>query len=166
MRKTHLFLTGEKQVGKSTLLRKLLTNEAVPIGGFHTVRSTAIFPGFISVHLLSSATGEVPAKENLLFVRGISDTAGTAQRFDRLGIAALSVPARCVVMDELGPHEKNALLFQRRVLELLDGEIPVRGVLQQGATPFLRAVAQHPRVRLVTVTEENRDRLVNELSGK
>ena len=34
----HLFLTGPKQIGKSTVLRKLLQDRDEKIGGFRTVR--------------------------------------------------------------------------------------------------------------------------------
>ena len=50
-----------------------------------------------------------------------------------------------------------------KALAALDGDMPVLGVLQKADTAFLRAVASHPRVRVVTVTEENRDRLRQEL---
>lgn len=40
------------------------------------------------------------------------------------------------------------------VLAALDGDLPVLGVLQKADTEFLRVVAGHPRVRLVTVTVE------------
>ena len=49
------------------------------------------------------------------------------------------------------------------VLAALDGDMPVLGVLQKADTAFLRAVASHPCVRVVTVMEENRDRLRQEL---
>ena len=57
----------------------------------------------------------------------------------------------------------QAAVFCGAVLAALDGDMPVLGVLQKADTAFLRAVAAHPRVRVVTVTEENRDRLRQEL---
>ena len=62
-------------------------------------------------------------------------------------------------MDELGPAESGAKKFCEAVLAALDGDLPILGVLQKADTEFLRAVAGHPRVRLVTVTVENRDEL-------
>ena len=62
-------------------------------------------------------------------------------------------------MDELGSAESGAKNFCETVLAVLDGDLPVLGVLQKADTEFLRAVASHPRVRLVTVTVENRDEL-------
>ena len=45
------------------------------------------------------------------------------------------------------------------ILRALEGDVPVVGVLQQAESVFLRQVASHPNVRVVTVTEENRDAL-------
>ena len=112
-----------------------------------------------SVHLLPAVGGEATA-DNLLFYCGECDAA----RFDTLGTAALSQRRGDVLlMDELGPAESQAAAFCGAVLAALDGDMPVLGVLQKADTAFLRAVAAHPRVRVVTVTEENRDRLRQEL---
>ena len=64
-----------------------------------------------------------------------------------------------LVMDELGPHEEQAAAFRQAVLRALEGDVPVVGVLQQAESAFLHQVASHPNVRVVTVTEENRDAL-------
>jgi len=130
----HLFLTGDKGVGKSTLARCLLAGHT-PCG-FRTVRVTGVLDR-PSVHLLP-AVGGVPSAENLLFYGG----AYSCDRFDTLG-----------------PAESGAKKFCEAVLAALDGDLPVLGVLQKADTEFLRAVAGHPRVRLVTVTVENRDEL-------
>lgn len=155
----HLFLTGKKGVGKSTLLRKLLARSGKIPGGFLTLRTENAVPGRISVHLLQ--LGEVPRPENVLFFCGAPPDAGTAERFDRLGCAALAASrgAELLVMDELGPREKDARRFQASVLQALDGEIPILGVLQQAESDFLRQAASHPSVRIVEVTIANRNTL-------
>lgn len=148
----HLFLTGDKGVGKSTLARCLLAGHT-PCG-FRTVRVTGVLDR-PSVHLLP-AVGGVPSAENLLFYGG----AYSCDRFDTLGTAALrDRDGDVLLMDELGPAESGAKKICEAVLAALDGDLPVLGVLQKADTEFLRAVAGHPRVRLVTVTVENRDEL-------
>ena len=108
-----------------------------------------------SVHLLPAAGG-TPSAENLLFYCG----AYSCDRFDTLGTAALrDRDGDVLLMDELGPAESGAKKFCEAVLAALDSDLPVLGVLQKADTEFLRAVAGHPRVRLVTVTVENRDEL-------
>lgn len=155
----HLFLTGEKGIGKSTLLRKLLAGRKA--AGFLTVKSREVYPGRTSLHLLRLDREEGPGEENFLCFCPPPGDRETARRFDRLGRAALeaSAGAEVVVMDELGPAEVRAEGFQAAVLRLLEGEVPVLGVLQQADTPFLRLLAAHPRVRVVEVTVENRDDL-------
>lgn len=146
----HLFLTGEKGVGKSTLIDYLLAGRT-PCG-FRTCRVEGVLSR-PSVHLLT-VPDTTPTADNLLFYCG----AFSPERFDTLGVAALENRSGDVLlMDELGPAEAGAEKFTAAVLAALDGELPILGVLQQADTPFLRAVARHPRVRLVTVTPQNRN---------
>lgn len=153
----HVFLTGLKQVGKSTLCRKILRRCGGTVGGFFTVRTNEFLQNAYSVHLFSAAAEQVPTADNLLFVCGKADAA-TAQRFERLGCCALqsSAASTWIVLDELGPHEAEATLFRQRVCKLLDGTIPVLGVLQAPASLFWPEIVSHPNVRLLEITEENR----------
>ncbi len=158
----HLFFTGRKGVGKSTLVRAAI--EGRRVGGFFTKRVEGVLER-PSVHLLRAGTEDAPSAENFLFYCG----GGTdIERFERLGCAALAEAGDCdvLVMDELGPHEAQAAAFQQAVLRALDGDIPVIGVLQQAESGFLSRVAAHPGVRLITVTEENRDALYRRLAQK
>lgn len=163
----HLFLTGEKGVGKSTLVASLCDAWGRPAGGFRTVRARNVLPERTSVHLLNVRSGEKPGRENLLFLPHRSTPEGTAAGFDRLGTAALEPDpdVRLILMDELGPNEGAAERFQRAVFRTLDGSVPVLGVLQQADSGFLGAIAARPDVRVVTVTAENRNRLARELPG-
>lgn len=153
---THLFLTGQKGAGKSTLIRGLLAEETGRLGGFFTVRHEG------GVYLLPAAKERTFTPESLLFRCGHD---GDPARFDDLGCAALADTAGCrlLVMDELGPHEEAALRFQAAVFRTLDGSTPILGVLQQAQSQFLDRIARHPRVTVLTVTEENRNTLAAEL---
>lgn len=150
----HLFFTGRKGVGKSTLVRAAI--EGKRVGGFFTKRVEGLLER-PSVHLLRAGAADVPSTENLLFCCGGADM----QQFDKLGCGALADTAGCdvLVMDELGPHEEQAAAFRQAVLRALDGDAPIIGVLQQAESAFLCQVAAHPNVRVITVTEENRDAL-------
>lgn len=162
---SHLFLTGEKGVGKSTLLRKLLARSGRKPGGFFTVKTEDVFPGRVSLHLLAAGTAEVPGPENFLFFCGGPPDGGEAERFDRLGCAALTEDraADILIMDELGPREEEARRFQGAVFRALDGDVPVLGVLQRAESDFLQRTAAHPRGRVVEVTAANRDELAEAL---
>lgn len=157
----HIFLTGAVGVGKSTILRQWLSaHPEVKIGGFRTVCGEA---GDMGVYLLPADSPDTPhPAANLVGIRRLG---GCAEVFDRLGTAMLKQDdCDLVLMDELGFLESNAELFKCRVLELLDGETQVLGVLKAKSTPFLDAVQSHPKVRVLGVTEENREEVLALLS--
>lgn len=159
----HVFLTGRKQIGKSTLLKKILRSFNGRIGGFFTVRTCEFLKTRFSVHLLPASDLGQPDETNLLFVCG--DPSGSFSqkkipgRFNRLGSDALSdfLQNDLILMDELGPHEAEALCFCQMVFRVLDGPVPVFGVLQEADSPFLQEIAHRPDVTLIQITEENRD---------
>lgn len=163
----HIFLTGDKRVGKSTVLKRLLEGETRVVGGFRTVKTDQLFDR-PSIHLLPYGSAEALSEENRLFFYREAEEGQIAARFDRLGLAALRAcpDAELIVMDELGFHESGALRFQAAVMHALDGDVPVIGVLQKAKSPFLSAVQAHPKVELVTVTEENRDALPSQLKRR
>lgn len=156
--KRHLFLTGAKQVGKSTVINRLLATQPCLLGGFRTVRTDSVYAPRFSVHMLRP--NERPTAENLLFLCG-EPSNDTAAHFGTLGCAALSQnqEAQLLLMDELGPTEANAYAFQQAVFAALDGDTPILGVLQQADSPFLGQIAAHEAVTVVEVTLENRDQL-------
>ena len=128
----HLFLTGEKGVGKSTLLQKALRGYQGRVGGLRTLRTDAYCPGGWSVHLFGPGEEPIPRAENLLFVCG-GPQEDTPARFDRLGCRALQRSAGCslLVLDELGPQLPAA---------------------------FWPDLLRHPQVSLLEVTRRSRDR--------
>ena len=75
----HLFFTGRKGVGKSTLVRAAI--EGKRVGGFFTKRVEGLLER-PSVHLLRAGTADVPSAENLLFCCG---GGADIQRFEQLG---------------------------------------------------------------------------------
>lgn len=159
----HLFLTGPKQIGKSTVLGKLLEGRDVALGGFRTRRIRRSDGADIYMLPPTGEDGFVP--ENILFRRRAGELQANPADFDRLGSAMLerSAGADLLLMDELGPTEGEAYGFQKAVLAALDGETAVYGVLQQADSPFLEAIAARADVRVVTVNEDNRNELPRRL---
>jgi len=160
-KKIHVFLTGEKHVGKTTVILKYLQGKSLTLGGFRTVRTDAFQPGRWSVHLLPPGREESPSAENLLFFPGEGPAARITARFDRLGrqLLAKKEPCDLLLMDELGTKESAASIFQQAVLSALNGNTPILGVIQQTQIPFLQQIRNHPKVTVIQVTETNRDML-------
>ena len=67
---------------------------------------------------------------------------------------------RIQISELLGAFEQN----EREVLALLEVDTPSLGVVRQDAMGWLEEIRRHPKVRLITVTEENRDDLPRQLA--
>lgn len=155
----HLFLTGPKQIGKSTALRALLDGRDMILGGFRTQRVRV--EGGADIYMLPPTGDDGYVEENILFRRRRGQLQVEPEKFDSLGgkMLAQSAGADLILMDELGPTEAEAYGFQKAVLTALDGEIPVYGVLQMADSRFLDQIMARDDVCVVTVTEENRNTL-------
>ncbi len=152
-------MTGEKRVGKSTLINGYLAGFSGKVGGFRTIRCEESSLGRNAVYLVP--LGDQPEEQHFLFHCPPAEKAEVWARFDELGCRALEASADCelLVMDELGPTEEGAEQFRQAVMQALDGDIPVIGVIQKANSAFLDAVKNHPQVDVVEVTLENRDQL-------
>lgn len=126
--------------------------------GFLTVRTKEYLGDQYSVHMYHLTESRDPNEQNLLFVCGKANE-HTADTFNCLGCRILSMCSDCslLIMDELGPHEAKAALFREEILHLLDGQIPVLGVLQEPAEACWPEIVNHPNVEIITLSESNRN---------
>lgn len=164
----HIFLTGSRQVGKSTAIQKALDAAAPVLGGFRSLAGVRDAEGDY-IHLVHADGTEALAPENRAFHRGFSGEKRRFQLypqvFENHGVALLQPQShwQLILMDELGILEANCEQFHAAVLRTLDGTIPVLGVVQEREGGFLDEIRKHPNVRLIYVTEENRDQVAQEL---
>ncbi len=159
----NLFLTGEIQVGKSTLLRKLIAKSGLRPGGAETgfgpwrgeeTRRLFLHPYGFPDYSREAVCARMGPEGKTAFPQ-VFDTRGAA-----LVRAALEDPEiQVIVLDELGFLEKDAREFRKAVLEALAGPKPVWGVVRLG----LGAWGDTDLGRVITVTGENRDRLADSL---
>lgn len=152
----HIFITGEKGVGKSTLVRNVLNQLAVKSKGFMTVKSKDNYGVYMYEVQNPKPTFDAT---NCIGMR--NDQGGFEAFpavFDTLGVALLEkvYPCDLIVMDELGIMENRANLFQEKVLKLLNEETPILGVLRLADAPFLNAIKDHPNTTVFILTEGNR----------
>lgn len=165
MCKRHLFLTGEIQVGKSTVVQAVLQQLDVVIGGFYTGSGLERYRRERSLYLWDAAGEPMYDEAHCVALLGYGRQV-FPDRFDTLGSEALRRArenAQLIVMDECGYLERNAAEFQAQVLETLDGDTPIFGVVRQQSGLWTQAIFEHPQVELVIVTHENRDTLPAQL---
>lgn len=164
----HIFLTGPVQVGKSTIIRKTLEALQITPGGFRSVSVADLPDGAMSVYLIPAGE-EAPSMTewNRVGIRKLArGIVKFPESFERAGIAALQSAegSRLILMDEVGRMESEAAQFSARMEALLDGSVPILGVVQKIAdTPLTNAIRTHPNVRVLTVTKENREQMAQEV---
>jgi len=159
-----IFLTGERQVGKSTALRRYLRKSGLRARGFMTDFGTTRYNEEKTLLLLpwgdppDYSAGQVCARI------GLRNKQVDPPAFDLFGVrllleAAADPACGLIVMDELGFLEADAQQFRDTVLQVLSGPKPVVGVVRQGLGIWKGA----PLGTLLTVTKENRDRIPDTL---
>lgn len=165
--KKHLFLTGGKQVGKSTLLRALLRAANAQYSGFET--RPLLIDGLRRGFYLHGFVPLAPEENDCIFsVRlGLRQSVPVLETFEQNGVAllekSLASPAPYLLMDEIGKHEQNAPRFLKAIHDCLDSEKRVLGVLQQGDYPLFAQLQNREDVQIITVTAQNRDALLPDL---
>lgn len=163
--KQHLFLTGEIQVGKTTLIQKFLCTLGLIPGGFQTYFGPdRLEPEH---HLYLCPAWERPvfdvAHRLAFFQPGVPPQAFDRQ-FETRGVSYIedaSRPWPLKVFDECGFLEQSAPAFQKAIITALDQKTPVLGVLKQTGCPsWLDQISSHPEVERILVTPDNRDQLL------
>lgn len=172
--KKHIFLTGDIQVGKSTILNKYIAaHPEKRVGGYRTVWSGDRSAGGSSAIHIVPAVGDVPlTEENRVGIRAGKWPNRICTDYtevcDSVGVELLENTKNCdlILMDEIGQGENEAKQFHAAVLGLLDGDTTVIGVVRNkpGVLPDL--VRAHPNVETIVVTVENREDIAAELLRK
>jgi len=165
-----IFYTGRPGVGKSTIISKIisiLNNNNCRIEGFIApeVRMGGKRIGFKIVDI---ATGE----EGWLARAGyngprIGRYGVVIEEAARIGGAALrrAIQNKTItIIDEIGPMELVIPLIRKLIIEVLDTSNPIIGVIHRGLKNkdpeiYKKIVSTG---QIITVTEENRDRLQEE----
>ena len=167
---SHILITGLPGVGKTTLIRKLAERltEYRP-AGFYTEEirdAQGVREGFRLVTLcgrqlvLSHVRHPGPHRVSRYGV----DVAGFERLLEELDLR--HSPSSLIIIDEIGKMECFSKRFIDLVTLLLDGPKILLATIALKGEGFIRQVKERPDCRLVTITKENRDRLLDELTSE
>lgn len=162
----HVFLTGDLQCGKSYAIARVLEKMNRPVYGFKTL-FTDRGNNNKALYMLPADGSLSPCPEQVVtqFVDGRPQP--LTERFNQIGTALLTEaqrhPEGLILMDECSRFERDALDFQQEIFNCLDGDIPVLGVVRLNAAGWVDDIRNHPNVKLLTVTLENRDGIPDEI---
>ncbi|MGN1367337.1 MAG: nucleoside-triphosphatase [Aristaeellaceae bacterium] len=166
----HLFLTGEKQVGKSTLLRRLIEANRLDCAGFET--QAFYIGGERRGFTLHGRVDMPPFQNDCICCARIEEKRAVPVLpvFEENGVLilkrSLASPAPFILMDELGRLERQADGFVAQLYACLDSDKRVLGVLQKCSSDHVARIAQREDVTVLTVTPENRQELLELLCRK
>lgn len=163
-----ILICGDVQVGKSTLIRRLLDDMQTPVYGFITKRLPEDPDGVSRVYLYDAAHPVEPRRGSVIIELGEGGYVGHPELMDHPGSDYLrGIPeGSLVLMDEIGTLESASPEFQAAVFDILDGSYDVLAAVKAQNTDFLRAVRKHPDCELYIITPENREQLYALLSRR
>lgn len=156
--KSAYLITGEPGVGKTTLIRQVVSTMRLRAGGFYTedLRSRGVREGFRIVTLdgsvaLLAATGHTGAVQ-------VSKYGVDLQEFERVGVGALvSAMERghVLVADEIGKMQLYSRTFRQTIFTAVRAGHPLLGTIVAGRNPYADRVKAHKNVELVELTQGN-----------
>ncbi len=157
-----ILLCGDINSGKSTLIRRLVSDTGRRARGYITVRMPEDKNGVSHVYLydISAPPERIEDAQVIMSIRG-GDIERHPEYMSSIAAPILeSIPeGSLVVLDELGTLEEHEERFKAAVMKILSGRYDVLASVKARNTPFLRAVRSHPDCDLYIITPENRDEL-------
>ncbi|MBQ3405184.1 MAG: NUDIX domain-containing protein [Oscillospiraceae bacterium] len=163
----NVFLTGEVQVGKSTLINKLIASAPeLRYAGFRSVSVSPRDSNALADVIIQSVHKHrltEPNRVGIRWGRGIFDA--FPENFEGAGVEILSSIPECdlIIMDEIGTMESKAVVFSQELLELMDGDSPVLGVIKPINAPLLDSIRRHYNTAVLEVNKRNREMLDREI---
>ena len=167
----NILLTGEVQVGKSTVIQKVLDmlkkDYDLKIGGYRGTRAlikeenkTILRFGMNS--LSDNSSYKVLQNE---IIDGKNNVTIYSESFDEYAPKLKADLENCnlIILDEIGFAESNSPKYLEVLNEALDSDKVVFGVLKKWDCPVVNGVRDRQDVTLFNIDEDNRDYIYNEI---
>jgi nucleoside-triphosphatase len=159
-------LTGLPGTGKTTIIRKAISQSHLRAGGFYTeeIRVAGKRQGFSIVTL--DGQYAVLAHVDSPGPNRVSKYGVDILQLDTIGVAALYRAIDgddVVVIDEIGKMELFSLQFRKAVQTALDSGKKVLGTIMSAPSSFTDNIKLHSAVEILNVTRENRNQVLREV---
>jgi len=164
-----ILLTGRPGCGKTTLIKRVVDELALPAGGFYTeeIRQRGERVGFKIITL--SGEEAVFADVDFRTPQRLGKYGLDLAALETVGVEALRTAVRgrqLVVIDEIGPMEIRSPVFCDVVNDALDSGEPILGTITARSFPFTNTIKKRPDVSVLEVRPDNREGLLSELSDQ
>ena len=167
--KQKILLTGRPGCGKTTLIKRVVNDLALPAGGFYTeeIRAHGERLGFKIITL--DGQEALLAHVDFKTPERVGKYGLDLSALETVGVEALreAVHARqLVVIDEIGPMELRSPIFRDVVNQALDSGAPILATISARSLPFTGAIKERLDVTVIEVRPGNREQLAYELSDQ
>jgi nucleoside-triphosphatase THEP1 len=164
----NILFTGLPGCGKSTIIEKVVQRINRPSTGFFTreIRNRGRRVGF-SITTLDGKLGKLAHIDIRSSIR-VGRYGVNLQDINKIAVPSL-IPENenvIVVVDEIGKMECFSLLFRQILIKILDSTNTVVGSISLKGDAFIDAIKRRPDTLLISVSEKNRDYLVDEFFGQ
>lgn len=168
MRVKNILITGPPRCGKSTLIEKLIKRMARPLTGFYTreIKREGRRVGF-SIITLDGKEGILAHEESKSPVR-VGKYGVNLDDLERIAVPSIipSGPEEIAIIDEIGKMECLSPLFRETVTQTLTFPSVVIGSITWQGSSFIEKIKEREDVQLITISERNRDSLIDYLLGQ
>ena len=163
----HALIVGDRGIGKSTLIHRVLKELNHPVFGFETKKEEQLEDPIrgCPIYIYDAGKAHYRTEDNFLGYHRDTDFHTFTAAFDRYAPKLTrDIPQNTVIeLDEIGFLEAKSEAFCQAVLHLLDGDNPVIAAVKNRDIPFLNQIREHPKTRCFYITPDNRDALYEEV---
>ncbi len=157
---TAYLLTGSPGVGKTTLIREVLSRVGKKAGGFYTqeIRSGGTREGFKIVTL--DGHEAILAHISTASPYRVGKYGVDINNLENIAVAALEKAveeSELIVIDEIGKMELFSPRFREAVLKATDSGKKVLGTVMLKPHPFADRLKHHPEVSVLHLSRNNRN---------
>ncbi len=158
----NIILTGAPRVGKTTVIRKVITAIEQECAGFYTeeIREDNQRVGF---RLITTDNKNcVLSHRNIKSRHRVGKYGVNLECIERIGVTSILEgiqEKKIIIIDEIGKMELFSKYFQEIVMKALDSASPVLGTILFRPHPFCDKIRDRRDVEIIEVTKENRESL-------
>jgi nucleoside-triphosphatase THEP1 len=159
MKRKNIMISGMPGVGKTSLLKAILSQLSLSAGGFisEEIREGRERVGF-SLKTLDGRAG-ILAHKNIPTPHRFGKYYINLQDIEKIAVQSIEEAIsqkELIVIDEIGKMELLSSLFRQAVLRALDCPKPLIATLHRGDDPFLKSIRERDDTFVFWLTQQNR----------